>query len=93
MAPHTIQDIVGDGAAHALATAGVQARTVIIAAVSGSIRVGDGNVAANRGVAVAAGTVPLVIQADPADKTALLDLSLVSVYVPLSSTATITYLK
>lgn len=90
MAPHTIQDIVGDGAVHAIAPAGTRARWVQIYAVGGQIRVGDAaNVGAGRGAAVASGgSFPFP---ESPDLASTYDLSLIAVYVPISSTATICY--
>ena len=89
MQPHTLPDITGDGAAHAIGAAGTRARWIAIGATGGALRVGDANVASNRGASVANGATAF-LPPDP-DITATYDLGNVYVYVPISSTASFTY--
>src|SRR5258708_7168923 len=54
----SLPDIAGDNAAHQIAASGT-ARTVILGVSSGSVRLGDSNVTASRGVAI--GTAGFVL--------------------------------
>lgn len=90
MVAYTIADIVGDNAAHVIGTPLTRARWIAITAVGGNLRLGDVNVGAARGVQVAA-NLPTIIESDGADMTACLDLGNTYVYVPIGTTATITY--
>ena len=84
---YTIADITGDSAAHAIAPA---AREIIISATGGALRVGDASVSATRGANVAQNTT-LVLPPDGSDVTAKYPAGTVYVYVPSSTTASITY--
>lgn len=89
MQVNSLPDIVGDNTAHVIGQVGVTARWVTIGAIGGALRFGDGNVGAARGVNIAQNTAK-TIEAE-SDITAVLDLSLLYVYVPTGSTATISY--
>lgn len=86
---HSIADIVGDSATHALAAAGTPARWITIGALGGAIRLGDSNAAVARGANIAQNG-SFTLPADP-DITARYDLSLVYVFVPSGATASISY--
>lgn len=91
MQAYTIADITGDNAKHQLsATPGQRARWVCFSALGGPMRVGDTNVAAARGASVPQNQT-VIWPEDGADATSGFDLSMVYLYVPSGTTATITY--
>lgn len=85
----TLPDIVGNGAAVALAASGF-ARAIFITATGGNARLGDSNVAAAQGVELVQ-NVPSAFYADPNDMTARFDLSKTKAYVPNGATLTVSY--
>ncbi len=87
MQMYTIADITGDSAAHQIAPA---ARVIIVSATGGALRVGDVNVSATRGANVPQNTA-LILPPDGSDVSGKYPGGTVYVYVPSSSTASITY--
>ncbi len=87
MQMYTIADITGDSAAHQIAPA---ARMIVVSATGGALRVGDINVTATRGANVAQNT-SIILPPDGSDITAKYPAGTVYVYVPSSTTASISY--
>lgn len=86
----SLADIAGDGAAHAIGSATLQARALFLTATGGTARFGDANVAAGRGVELPADEC-VVIRASEADSTDYIALGQTHVYVPNGTTLTIAY--
>ncbi|HXI42317.1 MAG TPA: hypothetical protein VNH83_20205 [Bryobacteraceae bacterium] len=91
MTVHTIADIVGSSTAVRLvATPGLRARWILFCSEVGVSNVGDANVSASRGVDLPA-AVPVIFPQNGADQTDAYDLYNTWVFVPTSSTLTVTY--
>ena len=91
MAPQTIADIVGSGAAVALGAVGRRASVIWLTAHgSSNARFGDSSVAAARGVELPADTLCTFrsVQGYTVDS---IDLSEAYVYVPNGTTVTVAY--
>jgi hypothetical protein len=93
MTIHTLADIVGDGAKHALAVTGstLNARRIWLCAHgSSTARFGDGNVGAAQGVELPADVV-VTISASDADISDKLPLAQQNVFVPNGTTVTVSF--
>lgn len=90
MTVQTLADIVGPFTGPLNPLPGKQrARHIYFTSIGGVSRWGDASVGANRGSELPSG-VPVVTSANEADISDTLDLGQVNVYVPSSSTLTIT---
>lgn len=96
MTIHTLADIVGDGATHALAPAGstLNARRIFLCATGSGTptpaRFGDANTAAGQGVELPINAV-VVISASDADISDKLPLPQQFVFVPNGTTVTVSF--
>ncbi len=91
MRVYTIEDITGDGGAHQVSASSGEAKWVqFVAGGTGTVRVGDSNVSATRGLPVPSGG-GMFLPMDGSEVASRYSLNQVYYFAPLGATLSITY--